>query len=177
MTTFNCSRSIASVCIALLPIVAAAHHSFASNFDVHTMNELEGEIADLRWKNPHVLFTIKTTDAQGNEVLYNIESHSLSIMRRTNISSDALNVGDKVKIAGHPARRTANSMFVQHLLLPSGKEIVFDPFSQPRWAENVGTTAKWLATTDDAQDERTGVFRVWSTSFEDLSVAFPFPEV
>jgi len=176
MKTFSVVRWIAVVCIAFLPAVATAHHSFAATFDIATMSELEGEVMSVRWKNPHVLFTIKTTDAQGNAVLYNIESHSLSIMRRTNISSDALHVGDKVKIAGHPARRTANSMFVQHLLLPSGKEIVFDPFSQPRWAENVGTTAKWLATTDDAQDERTGVFRVWSTSFEDLSVAFPFPE-
>ena len=170
------SRLTALVCIAILPAVAAAHHSFAATFDIATISELDGEVMSVRWKNPHVLFTLKTLDAQGDEVLYKIESHSLSIMRRTGISSDALQVGDMVKIAGHPARRTANSMFVQHLLLPSGKEIVFDPFSEPRWAENVGTTEKWLATTDDARDESTGIFRVWSTSFEDPSVAFPFPE-
>ena len=164
------------VCIAILPSVATAHHSFAATFDIATISELEGEVTSVRWKNPHVLFTLKVTDAQGDEVLYAIESHSLSIMRRTGIESDVLQVGDEVRVAGHPARRAENSMFVQHLLLPSGKEIVFDPFSQPRWGENVGTNAKWLATTDDAQDERTGVFRVWSTSFEDMSVAFPFPE-
>jgi hypothetical protein len=67
-------------------------------------------------------------------------------------------------------------MFVQHALLPSGQEIVFDPFAEPRWGDNLGSNEKWQATTDDAQDEQTGVFRVWSTSLKDLSAAFPFPE-
>ena len=176
MTTLNISRWFAVLTVALLPAVATAHHSFASTFDIAVMDELEGEVVSVRWRNPHVLFTLKTTDSQGNEVIYQVESHSLSIMRRTGISADALKVGDKIKVAGHPARRDPNSMFVQHALLPSGQEIVFDPFAEPRWGDNIGSNEKWLATTDDAQDAQTGVFRVWSTSFKDLSVAFPFPE-
>jgi hypothetical protein len=169
-------RLIFALCATLFFSTASAHHSFAATFDVATVSELEGEVMSVRWKNPHVEFTLRTTGPEGDEVIYNIESHSLSIMRRTGVASDALLVGDTVKVAGHPARRTANSMFVQHLLLPNGKEIVFDPFSEPRWAENLGTTENWLATADDAQDSQTGLFRVWSTSFEDISVAFPFPE-
>ncbi len=161
--------------IALLPTVATAHHSFAATFDIAVVNELEGEVMSMRWGNPHVLFTLKVTDAQGKEVLYQIESHSLSIMRRTGVSSDALRVGDRVKVAGHPARRTANALFVLNALLPSGLEIVFDPFGEPRWGEGIGTHAKWQATQDDAQDEQTGIFRVWSTSLTDPA-AFPFPE-
>jgi len=176
MTRLIGLRSIAVLCVALLPAIASAHHSFASTFDVAVMNELEGEVMNVRWKNPHVLFTLKAAAADGSEVLYQVESHSLSIMRRTGITSNALQVGDKIKVAGHPARRDPHSMFVQHALLPSGKEILFDPFAEPRWAENVGTSDKWLASTDDAQDEDTGIFRVWSTSFKDLSVAFPFKE-
>ena len=80
------SRLTALVCIAILPAVAAAHHSFAATFDIATISELDGEVMSVRWKNPHVLFTLKTLDAQGDEVLYKIESHSLSIMRRTVIS-------------------------------------------------------------------------------------------
>ena len=96
MTTFRPSRWIAAVCIAFLPIMAAGHHSFASNFDVHTMSELEGEIMNLQWKNPHVVFTLKTTDAQGEEVLYQIESHSFSIMRRYGVSADAIHDGENI---------------------------------------------------------------------------------
>jgi len=113
MTTLNPSRWIAAACVAFLPIVAAGHHSFASNFDVHTMSELEGEIMNLQWKNPHVVFLLRTSNAQGEEILYQIESHSLSIMRRNGVPADALHNGDKIRIAGHPGRRVANSMFVQ----------------------------------------------------------------
>ena len=55
MITLKPSRWIAVVCVALLPVAATGHHSFASNFDMHTMNELEGEISNLRWKNPHIV--------------------------------------------------------------------------------------------------------------------------
>jgi hypothetical protein len=176
MTTLRPSRWIAAICVALLPTVATAHHSFASNFDVHTMNELEGEIMDLRWKNPHVVFTLKTTNAQGEEVLYQIESHSLAIMRRNGVPADALHDGDKVRIAGHPGRRVANAMFVQHVLLPGGEEIVLHPRFEPRWTEKVESTSTWMATHDDAQNEGTGIFRVWSTSLRSVEEGLAYPE-
>ena len=168
---------IAAVYIALLPAVASAHHSFASNFDVHTMNELEGEVMNLQWKNPHVVFTLKTTTSQGEVILYKIESHSLAIMRRNGVPANALRDGDEVKIAGHPGRHVANSMFVQHVLFSSGEELVLSPLSGPRWAESVDATSTWMATHDDAQNEQTGIFRVWSTSFNDVGEAFAFPEL
>ena len=102
MTKLKLSLWIAVMHIAFLPAVTTAHHSFASTFDVAVMAELEGEVMSVRWRNPHVLFTLRTTDAQGDEVTYKIESHSLSIMRRTGISPDALKVGDNIKVAGHP---------------------------------------------------------------------------
>jgi hypothetical protein len=176
MVTLKPSRWIAAACVALLPIAAAAHHSFASNFDVHTMNELDGEISNLRWKNPHVVFTLKTSNAQGEEVLYQIESHSLAIMRRNGIPADALHDGDKVKIAGHPGRRVANAFFVQHVLLPNGDELVMSPRSEPRWAKNVESTSTWLATHDDARNEQTGIFRVWSTSLKNIAEGLAYPE-
>jgi len=92
------------------------------------------------------------------------------------VSSDALAVGDVVKVAAHPARFEENSMFVLNALLPSGKEIVFDPWGKARWGESIGTDSKWSATEDDALDEQTGIFRVWSTSITDPE-AFPFPEL
>ena len=110
MSTLKASLGLAVCSMAILPATTSAHHSFASTFDVAVMTELEGEVMSVRWKNPHVLFTLKTTDADGNEIIYKIESHSLSIMRRTGIPSDALQVGDKIKVAGHPARRDPDSV-------------------------------------------------------------------
>jgi len=155
---------------------ARAHHSFAATFEVETIQELEGELDYVAWRNPHVLFRIKATDAQGQATVYEIESHSLSIMRRMEISSDALRVGDRIRVAGHPARQAENSMFVLNALLPNGQEIVFDPFGGPRWAENVGTHRVWQATEGEPQDGQDGIFRVWVTSITHQN-AWPFPEM
>lgn len=162
--------------VAFLPFGAEAHHSFAATFDVEVIEELEGEVASVYWRNPHVLFTLQGTDDQGRAVTYEIESHSLSIMRRMDVSPDVLKVGDVVRVAGHPNRRTDNAMFVLNALLPGGKEIVFDPFGEPRWAENLGTTDIWQASQEDAVNEGTGIFRVWSTTFGEPGT-FPFPEI
>lgn len=91
------------------------------------------------------------------------------------IPEDALSVGDRVRVAGHPARRAGNTMFVLHALFPNGQEIVFDPWGEPRWGEGIGTTDVWQATRDDAQAQDDGIFRVWTTSLSDPN-AFPFPE-
>lgn len=163
------------VWLGLLPIGAQAHHSFAASFEVETVNELEGEVMNVHWQNPHVLFTLKVTAADGQETRYDIESHSLSIMRRMDISADALKVGDRIRVAGHPARRIPDAMFVLNALLPNGQEIVFDPFGKPRWGENIGTTEVWQATEGEAQEQRSGIFRVWITSVTHPN-AWLFPE-
>lgn len=175
MAVMKIFARFALILSVLLPTVGAAHHSFAATFDVEVVNELEGEVTSLHWGNPHVLFELRVTDEQGREVLYEIESHSLSIMRRMGISSAAVEIGDRVKVAGHPGRRATNAMFVLNALLPSGEEIVFDPWGQPRWGTNLGTTEIWNATEEDAERAEAGIFRVWSTTLADPST-FPFPE-
>ena len=167
--------SAAAFCLSLAPVGALAHHSFAATFDVETVDELEGEVVSVQWRNPHVLFTLRANGPAGDDTLYQIESHSLSIMRRMDIASTALNVGDTIRVAGHPARQTDNAMFVLNALLPSGQEIVFDPFGAPRWAENLGTTRVWQATEGEAPSDDNGIFRVWITSVTHPN-AWPFPE-
>ena len=59
MSALSIFRWTAVLCLVFLPAVATAHHSFAATFDIATISELEGEVMSVRWKNPHVLFTIK----------------------------------------------------------------------------------------------------------------------
>jgi hypothetical protein len=97
-------------------------------------------------------------------------------MRRMEVSADALSVGDFVRVAGHPNRRTANAIFVLNALLPDGQEIVFDPWGKPRWGENIGTTDILQATAADTVAQPNGIFHVWSTAASEPD-AWPFPEV
>jgi hypothetical protein len=135
----------------LLPFTAFGHHSFAATFDSDVIAELEGEITEVRWRNPHVSFTLKTVDGSEAETFWGIETHSLSIMRRMDLATAFIHVGDKVRVAGNPARRSGvNAMFVQNILLPSGEEWVFKFGARPadlRWSDRLmGTTEKVWST-------------------------------
>ncbi len=156
--------------LLLAPAAVYGHHSFATTFDPDVIAELEGEIMEVRWRNPHVSFTLRTVDDNGAEMLWGIESHSLSIMRRMDLATAFIRVGDNVKVAGNPARRSdVNAMFVQNILLPSGEEWVFQFGARPadlRWSDRlIGTTEKWFASEGEASETERGIFRVWSTAF------------
>ncbi len=158
--------------VLLLPFTAFGHHSFAATFASDVITELEGEIIAVRWRNPHVGFTLKTVDDSGAEILWSMESHSLSIMRRMGLATAFIDVGDKVKVAGNIGRRSdINTMFVQNILLPSGEEWVLQIGVGPyvlRWSDRLmGTMETLLATEGEVSEADRGIFRVWSTTFGD----------
>src|SRR5688572_33270452 len=87
------------------PAPVHAHHS-GSEYD-RTAIEVEGRLLEVVWQNPHVHFTLRTTDRDGKAVTWDIEANSLSIMRRTDATPENLKVGDTIKIAGVPSRRAS----------------------------------------------------------------------
>ena len=115
----------------ILSLAASAHHSVTGNFDAGTTIEVEGEITGIRWRNPHVAFTLTAINDSGEEEQWDIETHSLSIMRRMDVVEPFIEVGDRVRVAGWPALRSTHGMFVNNMLLPSGEEFVFHFTPEP----------------------------------------------
>lgn len=160
----RCKLALAG--LLLLPVPAVTHHSVAANFDEQIVVELEGEITQVFWRNPHVGFTIRVEDEQGREVLWGIESTSVSTLRRMDISQALIAVGETVRVAGNPSRRGDSLLYVNNLLLPDGREAVMTAGGSPRWAtETLGTSGPGFEAATAANDNR-GIFRVWSTPFE-----------
>lgn len=87
---------VGSLCI---PSAARAHHSVAASFDTSNIVELEGEVTDIRWQNPHVRFTVEVTDANGGTQSWSIESASVSILRRMDISRDVFEAGQRRSVS------------------------------------------------------------------------------
>jgi hypothetical protein len=144
-----------------------SHHSF-TRFDQERIVEIEGELVSYRWRNPHILFQVKGIDDAGKEVVWKVEGHSLSILRRTNASPEGLEAGDKVKLAGWPTVRPSNEIFVHNMLLPDGTELLLQGGVSPRWNSGVtlGSEREWVVGgTSSDKTGREGLFRVWSTRF------------
>ncbi len=136
------------------------------------MTELEGELTELKWQNPHIVFTLKVTGEDGRETLWDMESLSLSGVTRTGLTPDLLVVGQTLKVAGNPSRRNLNNVFVRNILLPSGQEIVLG--QQARWtADSSLRGSEVLRERDgDTSAPAQGIFRVWSTG-SGTSMIFP----
>ncbi len=148
-----------------VPSPVSAHHSVGVTFNVSNVSEVEGEVTRIRWRNPHVGFTIRVVDDSGRVELWDIETNSVSILRQMGLTPDVLSVGDDVRIAGNPARGGASGMWALNLLLPGAREVLLGPGTKPRWTgETIGTSDTWFASAGAASDPASGIFRVWSTS-------------
>jgi len=153
-------------------LAAQAHHSFAANFDVTSTIEVEGEITAITWRNPHVKISLTATNGDA----WAIESHSLSNLSRMNITRDILTIGEKVKIAGYPARRATEYMFMTHLLFGNGREAIFQEGDAPRWSADVIGTSDVLhgeIEESDASKRPKSIFAVWTTDYDDPG-SWPF---
>ena len=162
--------------LGTLPMVSSAHHNVGANFDPSITKELEGEITNILWRNPHIAFTLGVKDNTGRQTEWNIETHSLSIMRRMDVAEPFVAVGDTVKVAGWSARR-GQGMFANNMLLPSGEEFVFTFSPKPadlRWSDRLwGTNERWFAKSGNTSASERGIFRIWSTTFSAEAQAVP----
>jgi uncharacterized protein DUF6152 len=86
-------RTLAVVigCGGLAPAVLGAHHS-GSEYDRTTI-EIQGQLLQVAWQNPHVHFFVRAADPSGKPVTWDIEANSLSILRRTDATPENLKVG------------------------------------------------------------------------------------
>jgi len=159
-------RSIAKFSFGIfwmLPIVTGAHHSRAE-FDQSMDLELEGEVVNVSWRNPHILIDVATIDADGETVVWNLEGSAISAQRRRGITDQPIAVGDNLRFAGWPSTRRAQFMLVNHALLPDGVELLLGLSREPRWSEaaiGIESTLFNPAGAVVAVDRR--IFRVWSS--------------
>jgi hypothetical protein len=150
--------------IALYACASAAwaHHSVSAWFDTTNMVEIEGRVTDFRWQNPHVMFTLEVADAGAAPVPWAIETLSISGISRWGITQDLFKVGDRLRVAGNPARKDGRNIFVRNILLPGGREIVLG--GNARWSSDTLRGSELLqAKEGDGSRPELGVYRTWST--------------
>lgn len=123
---------LALLCVSAsmaLPAGTAAHHSFAAAFDVESFVEVEGEVGDLEWVNPHV--ELRIHDASG--MVWRIEAGPIELLRKMGVEKETLRVGDRIRVRGNPARSRPQHLWLTNLQLPDGTEILATPTAEPVW--------------------------------------------
>jgi len=64
--------------------------------------EVEGNILDVRWRNPHAHLKILMEDESGREVEWEVEGTSPTSLGSSGLRADFYRIGELVRIAGWP---------------------------------------------------------------------------
>jgi hypothetical protein len=117
------SRLAATLVLALLlaSLRAAAHHSYAAEFDRDSPQTIEGEVVEVWFRSPHVRYYIKVTDGDGNEVIWDTRGLTPVKLVRQGWMKDTIKVGDKVKVFGHVGHTNKTIMSILDVTLPDGR--------------------------------------------------------
>ncbi len=108
---------VASLALIALPLTTAAHHGFGGTFDRDQIGEIEGEVAQVLWRNPHIRLTINALDDSDQVVAWDIEGTSVSITQRRGITANMVNPGDRIRVAGFVSARGRNELHITNILL------------------------------------------------------------
>jgi hypothetical protein len=95
--------SALGVCVLCVASVADAHHSRAL-YDMTAEVVIEGTVAELEWRNPHISMTVATTGADGVPLRREIEVMSVSEARALGLRQEAIAPGAHVVVRAHPGR-------------------------------------------------------------------------
>jgi hypothetical protein len=102
---------------------AAAHHSFATQYDADAPVTLTGVVTKVEWMNPHARFYVDVKDEGGEVVNWNLELASPNVLSRNGWTRHALKEGDEVTVEGSRARSGANMANARTVTLADGKQV------------------------------------------------------
>jgi hypothetical protein len=132
---------------------ASAHHSGAA-YDMTRLFTIEGTVAALAWKNPHVFMTIETQDGAGAPLLHEIEVMSVSQARGLGLRREAISPGQRVTVRAFPNRRgAAQRAFGFTVTTSDGTVMPLSSFARlsaapPPVVEAGGLSGAWVPTVE-----------------------------
>lgn len=113
-------------CLALIGLAgrAVAHHAVATHYDFEAIIEITGTVFEITYRNPHSFFVLDV-DNGGQTEQWEVESHSVPLLRRLGIDADSIKVGDTLTVRGPSPRRAGRTaVFGGEIMLADGTEFM-----------------------------------------------------
>ena len=125
MKTLSATRSalIAAGLLTVAAIPAAAHHSFAAEYDAARPVTLHGAVVRVEWTNPHARFYVEVKEADGSVGTWNLELASPNVLVRQGWTRQSLKIGDEITVTGSMAKDGSKMANARNVTLASGKRV------------------------------------------------------
>ena len=144
-----------------------AHHGFAFEFDVEQQGSLTGEITQVRFMNPHVVYMLDADTADGSSEEWLLMTHNVGVMRRLGWDPTTIEVGDRIEVSGSLGRGGTKKLSVDSVVLADGSR------STPRGGEysDAYTTNEINADADrfygvNANDYPIDITGTWANNYK-----------
>ena len=120
-------KPIARVCVlaivALASNRAAAHHSFAAEFDFQKPVTLKGVVVLWEMINPHGWITIDVRGEDGRTARWMVETSNPNGLMRLGWTKRSLKVGDEITVEGYLAKDGSNTANAASVTLADGRKV------------------------------------------------------
>jgi len=99
---------------------AQAHHGFAFEFDPEQQGSLIGEITEVRFTNPHVVYLVDAELSDGTTEEWLLRTHNVGVMRRLGWDASTIKVGDRIEVSGSLGRGGTKKLSIDSVILADG---------------------------------------------------------